>query len=138
VDAPLDSLVTGPLAALAASHAGLRLLVIFGSRARGDAHERSDWDLGYLGEPGLDADGLLADAVLALGTDHVDLVDLARASALLRYRAARDGVVVHESGGEFDRFCIEAISFYCEVQSVMGDAYRQVLASLPRQTVAGR
>lgn len=130
--------MTGSLAALAARRGGLRLFVVFGSQARGDAHERSDWDLGYLGEPGFDADRLLADVVLTLGTDRVDLVDLARASALLRYRAARDGVVVHEAVGEFDRFRVEAVSFYCEVQPVIGEAYRRVLQALPRRAGAGQ
>jgi predicted nucleotidyltransferase len=137
VGSPIDNRVTGPLAELAARRDGLRLLVVFGSRARGEAHERSDWDLGYLGEPGLDADRLLADVVLTLGSDRVDLVDLARASALLRYRAARDGVVLHEAVGEFDRFRVEAISFYCEVQPVIGEAYRRVLQTLPRRAGTG-
>jgi polymorphic toxin system nucleotidyltransferase-like protein len=34
-------------ARIGARHSKLRLLLLFGSRARGDAQERSDWDLGY-------------------------------------------------------------------------------------------
>lgn len=33
-----------------ARHDGLDLLVLRGSRARGDALPGSDWDLGYLGD----------------------------------------------------------------------------------------
>jgi predicted nucleotidyltransferase len=77
------------LAGLGTRHPDLTLLGLFGSRARGDAREQSDWDLGYPAERGLDADALLLDAVTTLGTDRVDLVDLARAGAQVRYRAAR-------------------------------------------------
>jgi predicted nucleotidyltransferase len=34
--------------AVARGHAGLELLVLHGSRARGDAREDSDWDFAYL------------------------------------------------------------------------------------------
>jgi predicted nucleotidyltransferase len=39
---------------------GLGLLVLYGSRARGGAHERSEWDFGYLAAREFDADGLVA------------------------------------------------------------------------------
>ena len=39
---------------------GLRLLVLHGSRGRGDAHAESDWDFGYLGDLAFDPDALLA------------------------------------------------------------------------------
>jgi Polymerase beta, Nucleotidyltransferase len=48
-------------ARVTAKHPGLPLLVLFGSRARRDARDDSDWDLGYLANPGLDADALLLD-----------------------------------------------------------------------------
>jgi predicted nucleotidyltransferase len=71
---PLD------LAAHAASrHPALELLLIFGSRARGDARGTSDWDFGYLSRSGLDFEQLLADLVTATRSDQVDLVDLDRA-----------------------------------------------------------
>jgi uncharacterized protein YutE (UPF0331/DUF86 family) len=39
---------------------GLELLLLFGSRARGDAGPHSDWDFGYAGSPALDVAGLMA------------------------------------------------------------------------------
>ena len=60
------------------------------SRARGDGAPDADWDIGIVGP--VDIAGLAADLTAALGTDDVDLVHLDRASALLRFRAARDGV----------------------------------------------
>src|SRR5262249_36465983 len=61
--------------------------------ARAEMRERG---LGYLAAPGLDADALLLDVVHTLGTDRVDLVDLARAGAQVRFQAARDGRVLYE------------------------------------------
>jgi predicted nucleotidyltransferase len=110
---------------------GLALLMIFGSQARGDARAGSDWDFGYLGE--IDADGLMLDLVNALGTDRIDLVDLARASGLLRYRAARDGQPVLEGvPGAHARFWLEAVDFWCDAQPLLMAGYDDVLTALDR------
>ena len=126
-------LVEEELAAVGARHPALRLLVLFGSRARGDARERSDWDLGYLAGPGMDADALLLDVVNALGTDRVDLVDLARAGGQVRFRAARDGRPLHEAPpGAFAAFWIEAVDFWCDAEPVLRVGYADALARLRR------
>ena len=52
----------GMLGEMARKTDRLRLLVLHGSRARGDARPDSDWYLGYLAEPGFDPDGLLVFA----------------------------------------------------------------------------
>src|ERR1700756_3804552 len=101
----MDGAIVEQLSGIAKRHQGLRLLVLFGSRARGEATSRSDWDLGYLGEAPLDREGLLADVVAAAGTEGIDLVDLDRAGGLVRFRAARDAMVLFEaSEGTFARF----------------------------------
>ena len=110
---------------------GLTLLVLFGSRARGDNQPCSDWDFGYVASPGFDPDRLLAVLVDALNSERVDLVDLRRAGAQLRYRAARDGRVVAETAnGEFARFWFDAVSFWCDVQPLLRRGYDAVLAEL--------
>lgn len=97
------------LAALAAATPGLRLLVLFGSRARGEARPASDWDFGYLADEGFDPDALLADLITRLNTEHVDLVDLERANGLLRYNAAAEGKPLYEAElDEFERFWFDA------------------------------
>lgn len=116
------------LAMLAEKHPGLRVLLLFGSRARGDAHEHSDWDFGYLAAPGFDVSALLAGLVEALGSDRVDLVDLERAGGLLRFRAACDGVSIHEAeAGATDRFRVEAARFWHDVEPVLRPAYERFL-----------
>ena len=126
------------LAAVASACPGLDLLVLHGSRARGDAHERSDWDFAYLAGADFDVDGLLARLVETLVADRVDLVDLDRAGALLRFRVARDGVVLFErQQGCFERFWLDAVDTWCDLAPVLEPAYERVLKGLPG-AAAGR
>src|SRR6476660_9864364 len=113
-DSALDKLVEA-----ARREEDLTLLLLFGSRARGDSHPGSDWDLGFLARPGFDIDRFLGRTVRLLG-DHVDLVDLAHASGLLRFRAAGEGQVLFQSEpGCFDRFWLAAVSFWCDAQPIL-------------------
>lgn len=125
--------VFAALQRLAARTRGLRLFMLFGSRARGDAHEASDWDFGYLAADDLDYAALLAAIVNSVGSDRVDLVDLARASGLLRYRAARDGVVVFEARPRLsESFRLDAIDFWCDAGPLLQRGYAAVLAEIDR------
>lgn len=126
-----DVAVLDHLHAVGGSHAALQLLIVHGSRARGEAHARSDWDVGYLADNGLDHFGLLADLASQLGTDAVDLVDLSATSALLRFRAARDGRAVYErEPGSFQEFAVAASLFWCDIEPVVRRAHHAVLAEL--------
>lgn len=117
--------------AVARSTAGLELLVLFGSRARGDDRAGADWDVGYLARDDADVPGLLAALVEALGSDRVDLADLGRASGLLRYRAARDGRLLFEATPDgFDRFRLDAVRFWCDVAPLPERGYADVLEVL--------
>ena len=128
-----DGAIVARLGEIARRHRGLQLLVLFGSRARGEATARSDWDLGYLGEPSLDRDGLLADLVAAAGTEAIDLVDLDRAGGLVRFRAARDAVVLFEAGdGTFARFWLAAVSYWCDMGPIIRAGYEGILEDLAR------
>ena len=126
-----DESLTRLLREVAASASGLELLVLHGSRARGDATASSDWDFGALG--GFDPARLAARLGEAVGSDRVDVADLARAGALLRYRAARDGVVIFElRAGAYDRFWKEAVGFYCDAKVPLSRAWEGVLEGLGR------
>lgn len=121
------------LQATAHAHPGLELLVLYGSRARGDAHTSSDWDFAYLAAPNFDASLLQADLVAALGTDRVDLANLATSGGLIRYRVARDGLVVLESKPDrFARFWFDAVSFWCDAAPVLQAGYKVILDGLSR------
>ncbi len=95
----------------------LKLLVLFGSRARGDNQESSDWDFAMLFDEDLrqkheSSDGcnsyqswtILQD-LLDLGDDEIDWVDLKHASELLANAIGRDGVVIYARDPDlFDTF----------------------------------
>jgi hypothetical protein len=70
----------------------------------GDAHSGSDWDFAFVAGPGFDELGLRAALARALHTDAIDLADLQRAGAVLRYQVARDGQpVLEREPGEIER-----------------------------------
>lgn len=111
--------------------AGVALLVLHGSRARGDAGPDADWDLGVQHDGTTDLAALTTALVVALGTEAVDVVDLTSASALLRFRAARDGVVVLERAPEaFLEFRLAAVRYWCDAGPVIRAAQDDVLAAL--------
>ena len=114
-----------------APRAGLDLLLLFGSRARGDVHPHSDWDFGYLASSALEPEALAGELSRVTGSDRVDLADLARAGGLLRFRAARDGRVVFErQAGLYERFWLGAVGFWCDAAPVIGPAHEAVLERL--------
>ena len=107
--------------------------MLHGSRARGEAHAGSDWDFAYEADAGFDPDRLLAALATHLNADRIDLADLGRAGALLRYRAARDGAIVFErEPGAFERFWLDAVDTWCDLAPVLEPAYARVLESLPQ------
>ncbi|HEY2764400.1 MAG TPA: nucleotidyltransferase domain-containing protein [Pseudonocardiaceae bacterium] len=111
--------------------AALRLTVLHGSRARTDGTEGSDWDIGVVADNPPDLPTLSATLTELLGTDEVDVVDLSRTSALLRYRAARDGIpLLERPSGEFQRFQLEAVQFWCDTETVIRSAHDDVPAAL--------
>ena len=113
--------------AQSAQQAGLWLLVLFGSRVLGHVHSQSDWDFGYLASTTLDEELLRERFTGILGTDLVDLVDLSKASALLRIQVAVEGTPLFEDTGVFQAFQIDAASFWCDVEPVLRVAYGQIL-----------
>jgi hypothetical protein len=105
---------------------------LHGSRARGDARSDSDWDFAYLSDDStLDPDVLLAEIAEAVGADRVDLANLTSASALLRYRAARDGMAIFEATARrFERFWLDAVDTWCDLAPILMPLYEQTLGTL--------
>jgi len=117
--------------ALRHSFPKLQVLVLHGSRARGQAHERSDWDFAYLAEDTLDLPGLILELSRLTGSDQVDVADLSRSSGLLRHRVATDGKLLFErSPRELERFVIESTRFWLDVAPVIAESQEAVLRGL--------
>jgi len=76
---------------------GLKLAVLFGSTARGEARPRSDVDLGILIEPYSPSARFTAEAQLGRAAQRpIHLILLDEAPPLLRFEIARDGVLLLE------------------------------------------
>ena len=85
-----------PLIRHLAATPGVRRVVLFGSRARGDAQPRADVDLA-LDAPGLTREGWVRLEAVAEEADtlyRVDLVRLGDAPPALRDQIAREGVAL--------------------------------------------
>lgn len=112
----------------AAEGTGITLLVLFGSRVRGEVHAHSDWDFGYIGDGQSDMELVQDSFMRILGTERIDLVDLSRASALLRFQVGSEGRVILESvPGLFQQFQIETAVFWCDIEPVLRRAYGKIL-----------
>ena len=74
----------------------LRLIVVFGSTVTGLRGPESDLDLALLADAPLDLVAVTTDVIRLLHTDHVDVVDLRRASPLLAMEVARHSRLIYE------------------------------------------
>jgi uncharacterized protein len=132
------------LPSLSVTHPNLKLLVLFGSRARGEADPSSDWDFAFLLEadrptdnpslwfPGADLLGTLCH-LLQVPEAQIDLVDLSTCSDILAHFVARDGQVIYEkTAGEFAQFQQQALKSNDELKQYRHAQREKVLQSLQR------
>ncbi|MBD2260523.1 nucleotidyltransferase domain-containing protein [Pseudanabaena sp. FACHB-2040] len=128
-----------PLVDLSSRLPQVRLLVLFGSRAKGTATEGSDWDLGVgLSDPDLDGWSLLALAVplaevLGIQSEQIDLVNLDRCSPLLGFAMATEGMPLYEEiPGLFHCFQVKAAKVYADTAKLR-QAQEQYIARMLKQ-----
>jgi predicted nucleotidyltransferase len=132
------------LSAVFTAHGGVRLAVLFGSTASGNAHAESDVDVAFLpSDPELSLGEELAlqvDLTRTVGRD-VDLVRLDRAPTLVRWQALRESILLFQSRPfELARAKAAAASEYLDFAPALEVAaarFRQRLATgvgLPKPT----
>ena len=97
----------------------LVLVVLFGSRARGDVRPDSDSDVGVLRRTGLVPAERFLDLAVRLGDasglPDIDLVDLRRAPGLLQHQAGTHGRALFEDeAGRFNLFRVAAWKRYLD------------------------
>jgi predicted nucleotidyltransferase len=103
----------------------LKMLILFGSRVRGDTHYNSDWDFAVLYDQPLrkktvegfgwfEIYGILADT-FQIPDDKIDVVDLDHCSPLLLFHVAKDGKVLYEKNKrDFIKFQMKAWKLYAD------------------------
>jgi predicted nucleotidyltransferase len=97
----------------------LQFVLLFGSSAHGRMHKRSDIDLAFMFEGPADILELTNRVIRLLRTDTVDVVDLSRASPLLRYAAVKTGRLLYEkTPGLFNTFCSLAFRMYADTKKL--------------------
>jgi len=106
---------------------GLQLVLLFGSSVTGNRHRQSDIDVGFLFDGKLDILALTNKVIRLLKTDKVDVVDLKKASPLLKFSASRSSVVLFEkTPGLFNAFSSLAFRRYVDTKKLR-DAQRSVV-----------
>jgi len=94
---------------------GLQLVLAFGSVVSERAHKHSDIDLAFLFNKPVDILRLTNRVIRLLQTDKVDVVDLKRASPILRFSAAKYGRILYERlPGVFSEFYSLAFRRYVD------------------------
>ena len=94
----------------------IEFIVLFGSRARGTASQRSDTDIAV--KTNLTDASERWDLLLSLVSSlngprkRVDIVMVEDANWSLKYRIARDGVVLFAREGAWERFLTDVMIYY--------------------------
>lgn len=98
---------------------GLQLILLFGSAVSGKIHARSDIDLAFLFDKPVDILALTNRVIRLLHTDNVDVVDLRRASPLLKFAAVKSGMLLYErEPGMFNEFYSLAFRRYVDTKKL--------------------
>ncbi len=112
----------------------LKMLVLFGSRARGDIHANSDWDFAALydeeARKGYTKDNAwawfevsqLLGHIFEINSDQIDVVELNNCSWLIAHFVARDGILLYEKDpGGFEYFQLTALRSESELKKFRQD-----------------
>ncbi|MEG4272202.1 MULTISPECIES: type VII toxin-antitoxin system MntA family adenylyltransferase antitoxin [unclassified Microcoleus] len=117
----------------------LKMLILFGSRARCDTHAKSDWDFAALYDEKLreescnnrgfawfEVPGILGEA-FSINSDEIDVVELNRCSPLIANFIARDGKLIYEQeSGQFEQFVKTHLMNDLELQELERQLYQSI------------
>lgn len=127
---------------IAEQHPALKLLILFGSRARGDHAPSSDWDIAFLSATPPETPSAWfpgADLLETLSTqshipsDRIDLIDLSTCSEILAHFVAQEGQLIYErEPGEFECFRQQSLKAPAELKQFRQTQRDKVLQALER------
>jgi len=136
------SLLTAASTHIAEQHPTLKLLILFGSRARGDHDRNSDWDIAFLSAPDSENPSAWFSGANLLQTlskqghissDRIDLIDLSTCSDILAHFVAQEGQLIYERDpSEFERFQQRSLKAPAELQKFRQTQREKVLQALER------
>ncbi len=105
----------------------IKMLILFGSRARNDSHSHSDWDFAALYDESLKQQtsfnhfeiyDILAD-IFGVPSDKIDLISLNSCPPLIAHYIARDGQLLYEQNpGLFEDFKHQAFINNKELKNI--------------------
>lgn len=122
----------------------LKMLVLFGSRARGNTHAKSDWDFATLYNQerrelltknsfALFEVPIVISQILKIPDNKIDVVDLSYCSALIAHYIARDGKLLYEQEpGEFEKFRQKALISDAELKQIRQQQREEIEKFLQR------
>ncbi len=109
----------------------VQMLILFGSRARGDIHEKSDWDFAIFYDQqirekclenrpyGWFADSIYLNKIFNLNTENIDIVELNNCSDFIAHYIARDGILLYEKNlGDFATFKHNKLKTKTEINAI--------------------
>jgi len=101
----------------------VKLIYLFGSRAKQQETETSDWDLAILGAKKLGSVERwdLAQSIAAKLKQDVDLVDLLQTSTVMQHQVIQDGKVFYDQANFDDTFRMQVLSMYQRLQEGRND-----------------
>jgi len=111
---------------------GLKLVYLFGSRAREQSDSQSDWDIAILTESPVNSTKcweLAQEIALKLDAD-VDLIDLTKASTVFRLQIVSDGILLYGKEYDADVFAMQTYSMYGNLQQDRQDIVEDFVKEL--------
>ena len=131
-----------------ASLSDVRLAYLFGSRARGRARAKSDFDIAVLVDDAAVGDAACVNRTIRrlagrlggdIPSDLLDLVLLNDAPALLRHHVLRDGLLLYSRNeAERVRFAIRTMRDYQDLEPRLAEHRRERIARLKQGRRDGR
>ncbi len=98
---------------------GLKLVLLFGSAILGKVHKQSDIDIAFLFNRPVDILSLTNRVIRLLHADNIDIVDLSRASPLLKFSVVKNGKLLYERlPGMFNEFYSLAFRMYVDTKKL--------------------
>ncbi len=124
----------------------LKMLVLFGSRARGNFHAESDWDFAALYDEVLETGQIksnldnylelsfLIRQELGIAANKIDVVELSPGSSpLLAYHIAQDAKLIYEKeAGELTNFKLKAWKISADTEKFRKSSRRCIELSLQK------